>query len=141
EDLSTISEAEGERAGNVTDVREALTVICAAPVDARGPLSLRQHFCRGNEPQPRVAEERSRGRSKFGRRLGALTRLRRGCLSLGASYDRTRGKSDRERQRAKRRRHRLYLPRYQQVVSLSILWCCCTPRQLTTCTVLHDPGE
>ena len=64
EDLGAILHAERERAGEIGDVGVALNLVGAAPVAARRPLAVRQHFGGGHEPQAGVAEERRRRRAR-----------------------------------------------------------------------------
>src|SRR5205814_10612597 len=73
EDFRTVLDPDGERAVEIADVGVALDVVRAAAVAAHGPLRMRQHLGRGDEPNPRVAEERrrrwTRGLARRGRRL------------------------------------------------------------------------
>ncbi|PYR37407.1 MAG: hypothetical protein DMF90_06775 [Acidobacteria bacterium] len=50
EDFGAISEAEGEGAGDVADVRVTLDVIRSPTIGARRPFPFRKHLCRRNEP-------------------------------------------------------------------------------------------
>src|SRR4029079_4422164 len=86
EDLRAVLYSDRERTGKVADVRVPLDEIGAAAIPANGPLAAGENFGGRRKPQPSVAEEGRRRRSRFlrcgrrrGRWLAALRTLSRGC--------------------------------------------------------------
>ena len=63
---AAVLDPDRDRAGEIADVRVALLVVGAPPVAGHRPLTVRQDLRGRHKPQPSVAEERRRRRTRVG---------------------------------------------------------------------------
>ena len=119
---------DGERAGEVADVGEALDVVRAAPVAADRPLTVAEDLAGRHKPQSSVAEERRRRRSRLlgrvrGRGLGSRWILRDVLLRRSRLGGRRCGPQRAQRGEtgyvAKRSGHQAVPPAVQQLIQYS----------------------